>query len=250
MTILNISAYKFICLEKLPTLQQALQYEGKRLQIKGTILLAPEGINLMLAAPAAALKEFVTFIKQDARFADLWLKESVSATIPFEKFKVRIKPEIITMDPSINPAEQTATHLEPREFKRWLDEQKEVVVLDTRNTYEINVGTFDNAIDVNIEHFRDFPTAVKLLDDSLKEKPIVMFCTGGVRCEKASVVLMQQGFKNVYQLNGGILNYFEQCGGAHYHGECFVFDERVTVTPQDNEGASFSKALTLNKLNV
>lgn len=232
MSILNVAAYKFITLDKLPTLQQSLHALGKRLAIRGTILLAPEGINLMLAGDSIPVNEFLTFIKEDSRFSDLFFKESFSELNPFDKFKVRIKPEIITMDPSINPAEQTAPHLDPIVFKHWLDEKRDVVILDTRNRYEVDKGTFDNAIDLNTDHFRDFPTAAKQLDESLKDKTLVMFCTGGVRCEKASVVLMQQGFKDVYQLDGGILNYFEKCGDAHYHGDCFVFDERIAVNPQ------------------
>ncbi|MDF2868065.1 MAG: rhodanese-related sulfurtransferase, partial [Gammaproteobacteria bacterium] len=120
-------------------------------------------------------------------------------------------------------------YLSPNEFKQWLDAKKDVMILDTRNAFEMEYGTFENAVNLNLEKFTQFPDAIERLDSSAKEKPVVMFCTGGIRCEKASAVMLNQGYKQVYQLEGGILNYFQQCGGAHYQGSCFVFDERVAL---------------------
>lgn len=231
--IINISAYKFIQLDKLPTLKAHFLAHGQRLNIKGTILLAAEGINLMLSAPRQVMDEFLAILRADARFADIIPKESVSAQPVFARFKVRIKKEIISMgDPTVTPQTKTAEHLNPKIFKQWLDEGRDITVLDTRNDYEVSAGTFDKAIDLNIENFRDFPQACSQLEQLNKDKPVVMFCTGGVRCEKAALPVMQLGFKSVYQLDGGIIKYFELCGGAHYQGHCFVFDERELVDTQ------------------
>jgi predicted sulfurtransferase len=145
---------------------------------------------------------------------------------------VRLKKEIISMGcPEIEPEKQTAPHLEPVDFKQWYDEGKDMIVLDTRNDYEIRLGTFEAAMDLGIDHFRQFPEAIKKLPESFKKKPVVTFCTGGIRCEKAAELMKREGFEQVYQLNGGIINYFEQCGGDHYEGECFVFDKRVALDP-------------------
>jgi RluA family pseudouridine synthase len=151
---------------------------------------------------------------------------------PFTKMLVRIKREIIAFGvEGINPAQRTSPKLAARDLKQWLDEGRPVTLLDTRNDYEVKLGTFQNALPIGIEHFRDFPAAVRKLPPAMKEQPIVMFCTGGIRCEKAGPFMEREGFKNIFQLDGGILKYFEECGGAHYDGECFVFDQRVGVDP-------------------
>ena len=142
---------------------------------------------------------------------------------------VRLKKEIISLGmDEISPAEYTGSYIEPAEFKRWLDEDREVIILDTRNDYELRVGTFENAVDLDIKSFREFPEAAKKMKQD-KSTPVVMFCTGGIRCEKASVVMENQGWKNVYQIKGGILGYFRDTGGAHWNGDCFVFDQRVSL---------------------
>jgi UPF0176 protein len=233
MSIVNISGYKFIHLTRLLLLQADLKAVCGRLALKGTILLAEEGINIMLAGTSAAIEDFMAYLQQDTRFNDIQFKKSYSAQIPFGKLKVRIKKEIISIDlPEIDPTKQTATYLSPTEFKQWLDQGKEMVILDTRNRYEVAYGTFEQAIDLNIDTFKQFPEAVKTLADDMKKKPVVTFCTGGIRCEKAGAALLKAGFEQVYQLEGGQLNYFEHCGAAHYQGDCFVFDERVVVNPQ------------------
>ena len=149
---------------------------------------------------------------------------------------VRKKNEIISVGlDHIRPADFTGEELEPRDFKAMLDAGESVHVLDTRNDYELRVGTFENAIDLDIRTFRAFPEAIQRLPESMKDEPVVMFCTGGIRCEKASAIMMEAGFTNVKQLKGGVLGYFEQVGGDHWNGGCFVFDQRVAVNPSLDE---------------
>ena len=232
MTFINISAYKFVALaaDRLPTLKVELKEKAVSLNILGTILISTEGINLFLSAPRDVIDEYEAFLETYPEFQNLPYKDSPSKTQPFTRMLVRIKKEIIAMGhDDIVPHEHTGPHLSAKDFKRWYDEGKDMVVLDTRNDYEVELGTFKDAMDLNIESFRDFPDALDMLPEEIKEKPIITFCTGGVRCEKASEIMLRKGFKNVYQLDGGILKYFEECGGDHYEGECFVFDKRVAV---------------------
>jgi RluA family pseudouridine synthase len=166
----------------------------------------------------------------------LEVKTSESDSQPFRRMLVRIKKEIISFGvEGIDPATRTSPKLTPRELKQWLDEGRPVTLLDTRNDYEIKLGTFREALPAGISHFRQFPQAVQRLPDSLKDQPVVMFCTGGIRCEKAGPFMEREGFKTIYQLEGGILKYFEECGNAHYDGECFVFDQRVGLDPHLEE---------------
>lgn len=230
--ILNLSAYKFAPLEDLPALKERLKSVATAGGIKGTILLSSEGINLFVAGERAALDPLLAKIRATAGLADLTPKESLSARQPFNRMLVKIKKEIIAFGvPGIDPARHPSPRLAPRTLKQWLDEGRPLTLLDTRNDYEVNAGTFVGARPAGIRHFRDFPKAVAKLPDALKERPVVTFCTGGIRCEKAGPYLESVGFKNVFQLDGGILKYFEECGGAHYEGECFVFDGRVGVDP-------------------
>ncbi len=163
-------------------------------------------------------------------------KESESEGIPFRRFLVKVKKEIISMGrPDVRPAEFTAPYIEPADLKKWYDEKKEFVIIDTRNRYETRVGTFDNAIDLDLQRFRDFPAKVQEMPQEWRQKPVVTFCTGGIRCEKAAAVLAKEGFENVYQLKDGILGYFEEVGGDYWDGECFVFDDRIGVDPNLKE---------------
>lgn len=235
--IINISGYKFVNLplEKLSTLQSELKQAAIENEVKGTILLSTEGINAFMAGTKKAIDAYQAFIHRYPEFEDLWFKESPSQSVPFNRLLVRIKKEIIAMGcATVEPEKSTAPYIEPEELQRWYDEKRDFVILDTRNDYEVAIGTFDNAVDLNIENFREFPDAIGLLPDEVKEKPVVTFCTGGIRCEKAAAWMQEKGFKNVYQLNGGILNYFEKSGGEHYHGDCFVFDKRLTVNSKLN----------------
>jgi len=234
-TILNISAYKFVTLPDAAALRETLLERAIALQLKGTILLAEEGINLFLAGPAETVRGFIAQLHTDARFADIVPKESWSDRQPFKKMLVKVKNEIIRMNhPTIRPAEGRAPAVAPLTVKRWLDqghddEGRPVVTLDTRNDVEIDCGTFENAIDWRITKFTEFPQALLDHKADLQGKTVVSFCTGGIRCEKAAIFMREAGLDHVYQLEGGILKYFEEAGGAHYKGGCFVFDEREAV---------------------
>ncbi len=229
-TFTNIAAYKFAPLDDLPALRTSLLEQCSADAMRGTILLSPEGINLFVAAEYPAIERLLTRLRAIDGLAELTPKFSESDHQPFTRMLVRLKREIIAFGvPGIDPATHTAPRISPAELKRWLDEGRPVTLLDTRNTYETDLGTFRHARTLDIDHFRNFPQAAATLPESLKEKPLVTFCTGGIRCEKAAPFLETLGFKNVLQLDGGILKYFEDCGDAHYDGECFVFDKRVAV---------------------
>jgi UPF0176 protein len=231
-TVLNISSYKFVPLPDAAALREVLLARAQALQLKGTILLAEEGINLFLAGPADDVRSFVSQLQQDPRFADIAPKESWSDTQPFKKMLVKVKGEIIRMNhPTIKPADGRAPSVAPATVKRWLDQGHDdngrpVVTLDTRNDFEVDEGTFDGAIDWRITKFTEFPDAFRAHLDELKDKTVVSFCTGGIRCEKAAILMREEGLEHVYQLEGGILKYFEETDGSHYKGGCFVFDER------------------------
>ncbi len=230
--ILNISTYKFVSLDNLPKRREYLKSLADSLQLKGTILLSPEGINMFLAGEREQIKAFFEQFHKDPLFADVEPKESVSQGRPFRRMLVRLKKEIIAFGiDEVDPECETSPKLPPVELKQWLDEGRKVRLLDTRNDYEIELGTFHNAEHLNIHHFREFPEALKQLPESAKDEPVVIFCTGGIRCEKAGPLMEQAGFKHVYQLRGGILKYFEEAGGAHWDGSCFVFDGRVALDP-------------------
>lgn len=234
-SILNISAYKFVPLESLTELRERLRDQALALELKGTILIAEEGINLFLAATSDRIRSFVDWLKTDTRFADLNPKESWSAHQPFKKMLVKIKREIIRMNhPTIRPHTGRAPAVTPEVLNRWLDqghddEGRPVVMLDTRNAFEVDYGTFNNTIDYRISKFTEFPDAITAHKDALKDKTIVSFCTGGIRCEKAAIYMREIGLEHTYQLEGGILKYFEQTDAHHYQGSCFVFDDREAV---------------------
>jgi UPF0176 protein len=229
--MMNISAYCFVELDNLQELRLTLKNKALSLDIKGTILLAHEGINLFLAGTRDAIAEMTTFLNTLLVLPDIEFKESISDHKPFKRLLVRIKKEIISMGvPEIKPSEFKAPYITPQELKNKLDnDPNSVVILDTRNDYEIKLGKFSNAVELPIRTFRAFPDSIQNLDPSLKDKPIVTYCTGGIRCEKAASFMISQGFKEVYQLQGGILKYFEECGESHYEGDCFVFDKRVAL---------------------
>ncbi len=234
--IVNIAAYKFVSLSDLRSLRTRLLALCKSRELKGTILLSVEGINLFVAGTAENIEKLLAELRSIPGLADLTPKYSETDHQPFTRMLVRLKKEIIAFGvPGIDPAKRTSPKLKPQELKRWLDEGRPVTLLDTRNDYEVKLGTFKNALPIGINHFRDFPQAVEKLPPELKEQPIVMFCTGGIRCEKAGPFMEGRGFKQIFQLDGGILKYFEECGGAHYDGECFVFDQRVGLDPSLQE---------------
>lgn len=241
---LNIAAYHFVALPDADELCKNLQITAKGLELKGTVLVATEGINLFLAGPEARIDQFVRQLLEDSRFANLEIKRSWSGTQPFRKLIVKVKSEIIRMNhptikPSFDPsAEVRAPAVNAKTLKRWLDagvddNGKPVVTLDTRNAFEVDYGTFEGAIDWRIEKFTEFPAAFLAHKAELEGKTVVSFCTGGIRCEKAAIFMREAGLNDVYQLDGGILKYFEETHtddqSNHYNGTCFVFDEREAL---------------------
>jgi UPF0176 protein len=237
-TFINIAAYKFVTLDDTVDMRPKFQSLCKQLELKGTILLSPEGINLFLAGTREAIDRFLAWLRSDARFHDLEVKESASDEQPFNRMLVKLKREIITMNnPLIQPEKGRAPAVPPATLKRWLDQGhddagKPVVMVDTRNAFEVDVGTFDDTVDYRIEKFSEFPKVIAEHKAQLDGKTIVTFCTGGIRCEKAAIHMRNIGFESVFQLEGGILKYFEEVGGAHYHGDCFVFDRRTALNPK------------------
>lgn len=239
LPIVNIAAYKFVSLDRLDERRVGLRDLCREVRLKGTILLTPEGLNLFIAGSREGIDRLLAELRSDPLLADLEVKESYSRDQPFERMLVKIKEEIIAFGVAgVDPRNYTSKKIPARKLKEWLDTGEEVLLLDTRNDYEVRVGTFENALPIGVDHFRDFPEAVEGLPPELRERPIVMFCTGGIRCEKAGPFMEQAGFRNVYQLEGGILKYFEECGGDHYQGECFVFDKRVALGPDLQETAT------------
>ena len=237
--VINLSCYKFAPVEGLEELRDRLRAVTKAYGLKGTILLAPEGINFFLAGTQEQLAAVLEVIRAVPGLGDIRPKESPSSEQPFKRMLVKVKKEIIAFGvEGVDPARRPAAKISARQLKQWLDEGRPVTLLDTRNDYEVRMGTFKGAVSPRIWNFRDFPAAVAKLPAGLKAQPVVMFCTGGIRCEKAGPFMAMQGYADVRQLDGGILKYFEEVGGAHYEGECFVFDERVGVGPDLRETGS------------
>tara|TARA_B100001113_G_scaffold255500_1_gene210790 strand:+ start:32 stop:880 length:849 start_codon:yes stop_codon:yes gene_type:complete len=227
--IVNIAGYRFVNLDDRNDLRQPFREITKKLELKGTILLSSNGINFFLAGSQDSIDKYILFLDKDPRFLNIPLHISYTDYQPFRRMLVRLKNEIISLGmDNIRPVERNGRYIEPTEFKQWLDEGRDVMVLDTRNDYELRLGTFENAIDLDIKSFREFPEAIKKLEQD-KTTPLVMFCTGGIRCEKASLVMQDQGWENVYQIKGGILGYFKDTEGEHWNGDCFVFDQRVSI---------------------
>lgn len=235
-SVLNVSAYLFTRITDPDELRPVLSARAADGGLRGTILLAEEGINLFLAGEPSAVRGFVDELRTDPRFTALATKESWSHGQPFRRMQVKVKREIIRMDrPTIRPEAGRAPAVHPTTLRRWLDqghddEGRAVVLLDTRNAFEVDYGSFEGAVDWRIERFTEFPDAAAAAATDLEGKTVVSFCTGGIRCEKAALHLREVGVE-AFQLDGGILNYFEHVGGAHWKGECFVFDEREALTP-------------------
>ncbi len=229
---INISVYKFAPLADLPELRLRLLQLTKAHSLRGTILLSPEGINLFMAGSPEGVEMLLTALRQRPGLETLTAKYSESAHQPFTRLLVRLKKEIIAFGvDGIDPAGRPTAKLPARTLKQWLDEGRPVTLLDTRNDYEVRLGTFRGALPAGIGHFRDFPAAVAKLPAALKQQPIVMFCTGGIRCEKSTALLRARGFDDIHHLHGGILRYLETVPAdqSRWNGECFVFDGRVAV---------------------
>lgn len=231
MTQIVATFYKFVRLpdfaDKRATLLSYCQVQG----IKGTILLALEGINGMIAGSRQGIDAVLSFLRSDARLADLEPKESYYSASPFERMKVRLKREIVSLGmPEVDPNKQVGTYVSPQEWNTLITDP-DVLVIDTRNQYEVAIGTFKGAQNPETDSFREFPNYVRQQLNATQSPKVALFCTGGIRCEKASSLLMQQGFKEVYHLKGGILKYLEEIPVEEslWQGECFVFDQRVAV---------------------
>ncbi|MBP7141926.1 MAG: hypothetical protein KBA71_08455 [Opitutaceae bacterium] len=225
---LHLAGYRFARLSGLQELKSELLAFCQVAELCGSILLSEEGINFYVAGRSAAAEKLLEKLRALPGLDSLTARRSSSTKRPYDRMRVKIKREIIAFGVAgVDPAGRPSPKLSPRELKEWLDEGREITLLDTRNNYEIHSGTFKGAVPADIDHFRDFPGAARRLPSDWKTRPIVMFCTGGIRCEKAGPFMQGEGFTNVFQLDGGILRYFEECGNAHFEGECFVFDQRV-----------------------
>ena len=238
---LNIAAYKFVQIHERESLRASLRAQASAAGLKGTVLLAEEGINFFLAGDEEPLRGFLRWLRGDVLFADLETKESWSPNQPFKRLLVKLKREIIRMDhpaitPTSGPASGRAPAVDAATLARWLaagrdDAGREVVMLDTRNGFEVDVGAFEGAIDWRLRKFSDFPQALLANREALKDKTVVSYCTGGIRCEKAAIFMREAGLEHALQLDGGILKYFETVGARHWRGACFVFDERTALHP-------------------
>ena len=236
--ILNVSAYRFVPLQDTAALQGSILARAQAAGLRGTVLIAEEGLNLALAGPPEGLRDFLRWLQADPRFADLPLKESFSANMPFRKLLVKVKREIIRMNrPAVRPAAGRAPAVDAHTLARWLaqghcDEGRPVVMLDTRNAFEVDAGAFEGAVDWRLGKFSDFPVELEARVDELRDKTVVSYCTGGIRCEKAALVMLDAGLLHVHQLEGGILRYFEDTGSAPgWQGDCVVFDDRGALRP-------------------
>jgi UPF0176 protein len=237
--IVVCALYKFVTLENYQALRQPIHDVMEKNHVRGTLLLANEGINGTIAGSRHAIDTVITWLKSDPRLAELECKESITSVMPFNRTKVKLKKEIVTMGiEGIDPKQVVGTYVNAQDWNSLIDDP-EVLVIDTRNDYEFQVGTFKNAINPNTQSFREFPQYVKENLDSDKHKKVAMFCTGGIRCEKSTAFLKQQGFDEVYHLKGGILKYLEEMPieSTLWEGECFVFDERVTVNHHLEKGS-------------
>lgn len=238
MHIVVAAFYKFVLLDDFQQLRAPLLALCQQYELRGTILLAPEGINTTIAGSRAGIDALGEFLRADGRFDGLEYKESLAEDYPFYRMKVRLKKEIVTMGmPETAPQRIAGKHVGPAEWNALLNDP-DVVVIDARNQYECDIGMFKNAVSPVTDTFREFPEYVAKNLDPQKNKKIAMYCTGGIRCEKASAYMLKQGFSEVYQLNGGILRYFEEASPAEnlWQGECFVFDGRVAVDDQLHPG--------------
>ena len=232
---LNLAAYHFVPIDDPDALAATLRTRAEAGELRGSVLVAEEGLNLFLAGSDAAIEAFVAELRHDARFAGIVARYSRSDGLPFARLKVRRKREIISFRrDGASPLQARAPAVAPATLARWIDQGhddagRRVVLLDTRNREEVRHGTFRGATSLPIDRFTDLPDAVQRQRDALADATVVSFCTGGIRCEKAALWMRANGLDNVLQLDGGILGYFEQVGGHGYDGSCFVFDQRVAL---------------------
>ncbi len=237
------SFYKFIALPEFEALRPLYLEQAQVAQLKGSILLASEGINATLSGEESRLASFLQFLRSDPRLQDLDVKYSQAPEQPFQRLKIRLKREIVTLGQVVDPREQVGTYVAPQDWNA-LIQADDLIVIDTRNQYETEIGSFQGALDPKLERFQDFTDYVHSQLDPEKNPRVAMFCTGGIRCEKASSWMLQQGFKEVYHLEGGILKYLETVPAEEslWQGQCFVFDQRVAVD-HDLESGDYQMCL-------
>ena len=239
---LTIAFYQFVSLENIEQLQAFILKFCQKNSIKATIILASEGINGTISADEKKIQKFIKFIKEDSffknNFNNLEHKESWASKNPFYRMKVRLKKEIVSLGvDGVSPTDKVGKYINPEDWNK-LIEDPDTIVIDTRNNYEVDIGSFKNAINPQTETFREFPSYIERNLKDNKQKKVAMFCTGGIRCEKATSLMLEEGFENVYLLKGGILKYLENISKEEslWQGECFVFDQRVAVTHGLDEG--------------
>ncbi|MDC7830637.1 MULTISPECIES: oxygen-dependent tRNA uridine(34) hydroxylase TrhO [Pseudomonas] len=236
--IVVAALYKFVTLDDYVQLREPLLQSLLTHDVKGTLLLAEEGINGTVSGSREGIDAVLAWLRADPRLVDIDHKESYCAEQPFYRTKVKLKKEIVTLGvPGVDPNRRVGTYVEPRDWNALVDDP-EVLVIDTRNDYEVGIGSFKGAIDPKTKSFRDFPAYIREHFDPVRHRKVAMFCTGGIRCEKASSFMLQEGFPEVFHLKGGILKYLEEVPAeeSRWEGECFVFDNRVTVTHDLAEG--------------
>lgn len=236
--ILNLSAYAFVALDRLAERRDAMYHRARVGRLKGTILLAEEGINLVIAGTEPGVRDWLAGVREDPPLAGLQVRQSWSEAQPFRHLRVKVKPEIIRMNqPRVQPVTGRAPAVDALTLQRWLsagadDAGREVLLLDTRNGFEVDAGAFHGAIDWRLAKFSDFPAALAAHRAELAGRTVVSYCTGGIRCEKAALAMRDAGLDPVFQLDGGVLAYFEALPEApHWQGRCFVFDQRETLGP-------------------
>ena len=234
--MIHISFYKFVPLENLQELREELLNYCKTHNIRGKILIAEEGINGMIAGEENEIENFKDFLTQKEEFSDIFFKQHYSTKKGYKKMFVKIKNEIITFKNPVS-LENRGPHLPPEELEKWYESGKDFAIIDMRNDFEYDIGHFKDAIKMNTKKFSELPEEIERIKDEIRDKPIVTYCTGGVRCEKGTAFLREQGFENVYQLDGGIINYGDRIGDQYWEGKCFVFDERgaIEIDPQKQD---------------
>ena len=233
LSCLNTTGYKFINIDNPEKILKEVKHACLNKELLGTVYIANEGVNINLAGGEDKITSIENFFGKHKILSDIHFKHTYSAQPPFKKFKIKIKPEIISIKKTIkNISKIKKNYIEPKDLQKILDEEKEVHLLDTRNNYEINIGTFKNSKNLNILKFEDFINK----SDELKNLngEVVMFCTGGIRCEKAQGYLVENGIQSFKQLKGGIINYLIETDGKYWDGECFVFDDRITIDKELN----------------
>ncbi len=224
----TISLYKYVSIEEPEALREKLRNYYESLEILGRVLIGKEGINAAISGKKENIERFKQLLKNDKRFADLTFRELEAEKNTYHKLVVRVRKEIVVFGKKVN-FKHKAPYITPKKLKLLLDKKTDTILLDTRNAYEVKLGKFKDAITLPIETFREFPDAIKKIRLP-KDKPIIFYCTGGIRCEKAATYLKERGFKNVYQLKGGILQYMNEFPNTHFEGNCFVFDDSLTPT--------------------